>query len=273
MSLQPDTQRKKGYKSTGRRRREDSLFMVRKNKRRRDSLSKRRKLVRQDISSPLIDDSPLSTIYIPDHDVLVSQCCLTATNHSDNDTDIIVRQPYVLHNFNVSCIEQTLWALVNIAGNSPSASDHVLNDGALLPLLCLLWNPSTTKKSIWNIAKWAFLNLCHGKSLPTLYEQHALLLSFSYIRPALPAIRELLLMHDEEVVLYACQILSCITQMVQVKWSKPSLKQMFRVTTILGDIASGDDAQTQVLMNSGALHCLKFLLTQSDKIILELKLV
>jgi hypothetical protein len=71
----------------------------------------------------------------------------------------------------VSCIEQTLWALVNIAGNSPSASDHVLNDGALLPLLCLLWNPSTTKKSIWNIAKWAFLNLCHGKSLPTLYEQ------------------------------------------------------------------------------------------------------
>jgi hypothetical protein len=38
MSLQPDTQRKKGYKSTGRRRREDSLFMVRKNKRRRDSL-------------------------------------------------------------------------------------------------------------------------------------------------------------------------------------------------------------------------------------------
>ncbi|KAK2419037.1 importin subunit alpha-2 [Trifolium repens] len=216
MSLQPDTQRKKGYKSTGRRRREDSLFMVRKNKRRRDSLSKRRKLVRQDISSPLIDDSPLSTIYIPDHDVLVSQ---------------------------------TLWALVNIAGNSPSASDHVLNDGALLPLLCLLWNPSTTKKSIWNIAKWAFLNLCHGKSLPTLYEQHALLLSFSYIRPALPAIRELLLMHDEEVVLYACQILSCITQMVQVKWSKPSLKQMFRVTTILGDIASGDDAQTQVAVS------------------------
>jgi hypothetical protein len=65
MSLQPDTQRKKGYKSTGRRRREDSLFMVRKNKRRRDSLSKRRKLVRQDISSPLIDDSPPSTIYIP----------------------------------------------------------------------------------------------------------------------------------------------------------------------------------------------------------------
>jgi hypothetical protein len=62
--------------------------------------------------------------------------------------------------------------------------------------------------------------------------QHALLLSFSYIRPALPAIRELLLMHDEEVVLYACQILSCITQMVQVKWSKPSLKQMFRVTTV-----------------------------------------
>ncbi|XP_045796689.1 importin subunit alpha-4-like isoform X2 [Trifolium pratense] len=350
MSLQHDTQRKKGYKSTGRRRREDVIFIVRKNKR-QDSLSKRRKLVRQDISSPLIDDSPPSTIYIPNHDVLVSQLqtirTMTLTLLSDNPAaqleattqfgtllskgyipliDKVIRAGVVprfvkfltredmpqlqfmaawtltniaaglsehtrividhgavpllvqlMSSSNDDIKEQTLWALGNIAGDSPSASDHVLNDGALLPLLSLLWNPSTTKKSIWNIAKWAFLNLCRGKSLPTLYEQ---------IRPALPALRELLLMHDEEFVLYACQILSCITQngsseMVQAVVEAnvcprlvelllfPTSKVIVPALQILGDIASGDDAQTQVLINSGALHCLKFLLTQSDKIILE----
>ncbi|CAJ2631731.1 unnamed protein product [Trifolium pratense] len=350
MSLQHDTQRKKGYKSTGRRRREDGIFIVRKNKR-QDSLSKRRKLVRQDISSPLIDDSPPSTIYIPNHDVLVSQQqtirTMTLTLLSDNPAaqleaatqfgtllskgyipliDKVIRAGVVprfvkfltredmpqlqfmaawtltniaaglsehtrividhgavpllvqlMSSSNDDIKEQTLWALGNIAGDSPSASDHVLNDGALLPLLSLLWNPSTTKKSIWNIAKWAFLNLCRGKSLPTLYEQ---------IRPALPALRELLLMHDEEFVLYACQILSCITQngsseMVQAVVEAnvcprlvelllfPTSKVIVPALQILGDIASGDDAQTQVLINSGALHCLKFLLTQSDKIILE----
>ncbi|KAK2364957.1 importin subunit alpha-2 [Trifolium repens] len=246
--------------SIGRRRREDGIFMVRKNKR-QNSLSKRRKLVRQDIYSPMIDDDdddapPTSSIYIPDHDVLVSQLqtipTMTLTLLSDNPaaqleattqfgtllskgyiplidkviragvvprfvkfltredmpqlqfmaawtltnitaglsehTRIVIEHGVVpllvqlmssssddikeqVMSFSVSwhnCIEKPL---CNIAGDSPGASDHVLNDGALLPLLSLLWNPSTPKKSIWNIAKWAFLNLCCGKSLPTLYEQ------------------------------------------------------------------------------------------------------
>jgi hypothetical protein len=56
---------------------------------------------------------------------------------------------------------------------------------------------------------------------------------FRYDRPALPAIRELLLMHHEEVVvLYACQILSCITQNgPSRRWSK-CLSTTCRVTTV-----------------------------------------
>jgi importin subunit alpha-6/7 len=76
-----------------------------------------------------------------------------------------------LHNFNVSCIEQALWALGNIAGNSLTARDLVLNHGALSPLLSLMWNPSSTKKSTWNIATWAFFNFTRGKPLLTLQDQ------------------------------------------------------------------------------------------------------
>jgi importin subunit alpha-6/7 len=76
-----------------------------------------------------------------------------------------------LHNFNVSCIEQALWALGNIAGSSVTAKDLVLKHGALPPLLSLLWNPSTTKKSTWRIAIWAFLNIIPGKLPLTLEDQ------------------------------------------------------------------------------------------------------
>jgi len=51
-----------------------------------------------------------------------------------------------LHNFNVSCIEQALWALGNFASDSVIASDLVLNHGAFPPLLSLLWNPLPKKK-------------------------------------------------------------------------------------------------------------------------------
>jgi importin subunit alpha-6/7 len=76
-----------------------------------------------------------------------------------------------LHNFNVSCIKQALWALSNIAGDSVIASDLVLKHGALPPLLSLLWNPSTTTKSTWRIAIWAFVNIIREKSVLTFEDK------------------------------------------------------------------------------------------------------
>ncbi|AES82496.2 importin subunit alpha [Medicago truncatula] len=172
--------------------------------------------------------------------------------------------------------EQALWALGNIAGNSLTARDLVLNNGALSPLLSLLWNPST-KKSTWRIAIWAFVNIIREKPPLTLEDQ---------ILPALSGLRELLLMPDESVQLYACSILYWLTQdcsdeMVQAIVEGnfcprlvelllyPESKVVVPALQVLGEIASGNDAQTQVLINCGALRCLKDLLTQSDKIILE----
>ncbi|RHN49187.1 hypothetical protein MtrunA17_Chr7g0271831 [Medicago truncatula] len=173
--------------------------------------------------------------------------------------------------------EQALWALGNIAGSSETAKDVVLNHGALPPLLSLLWNPSATEKSTWRIAIWAFANVIPGKLPLTLEDQ---------ILPALPGLRELLLMPDELVLLYACSILYWITRdgsgkMVQAILEGnfcPRLVELLLypksevvVTALhaLGEIACRNDAQTQVLINSGALLCLKDLLTQSDKIILQ----
>ncbi|XP_073224128.1 importin subunit alpha-1b-like isoform X2 [Cicer arietinum] len=211
-------------------------------------------------------------------------------------------------------------ALGSIANDSPSTRDDVLNNGALLPLLSLLLNPSTAKLSMLKNATWTLLKLCRGKPpSPTLIEQ---------IRPTLSVLRELLWMPDEEVVQNACLILSFITHegssetvqavikanicprlvelLLQVLdrlqypvsfflvklntpvggfinvfffcggltkfpfYRFPMSKFIVPALQTLGHIASGDEAQTQILINSGALLCLKLLLTQSDKIILKI---
>ncbi|KAK2364958.1 importin subunit alpha-2 [Trifolium repens] len=136
-----------------------------------------------------------------------------------------------------NCIEKPL---CNIAGDSPGASDHVLNDGALLPLLSLLWNPSTPKKSIWNIAKWAFLNLCCGKSLPTLYEQKLLYYMRARFSPAL------LKMVQAVVEANVCPRLVELLLVPMSKVIVPALQ-------ILGDITSGDDGQTQAVIDANLI--------------------
>lgn len=56
---------------------------------------------------------------------------------------------------------QAVWALGNIAGDSPKSRDIVLNHGGLIPLLAQLNQHS--KLSLLRNATWALLNFCRGK--------------------------------------------------------------------------------------------------------------
>lgn len=64
----------------------------------------------------------------------------------------------------VTLFLQAVWALGNVAGDSPKCRDLVLNHGALMPLLAQLTD--NTKLSMLRNATWTLSNFCRGKPQP-----------------------------------------------------------------------------------------------------------
>ncbi len=84
--------------------------------------------------------------------------------------------------------EQAVWALGNIAGDSPTCRDLVLREGAMQPLLQQLRKGS--KLSMLRRATWTLSNFCRGKPQP----------EFGTVQPALPTLAQLINSPDEEVL-------------------------------------------------------------------------
>ena len=165
--------------------------------------------------------------------------------------------------------EQAVWALGNIAGDSPRCRDLVLSCNALGPLLSQLRDDA--KLSMLRNATWTLSNFCRGKPPP----------AFEQVRPALAALARLIQSTDEEVLTDAAWALSYLSDGTNDKiqhvieagvvrrlvelllHSAPSV--LVPALRTVGNIVTGDDSQTQTVINAGALSCLLILLTSAQK--------
>ncbi|KAE8734114.1 Importin subunit alpha-1b [Hibiscus syriacus] len=162
--------------------------------------------------------------------------------------------------------EQSMRALGNISGDSPTTRDVVLEHGALLPLLAHL--NENAKLSVLRIATWTLSMFLRGKPRP----------SFHQVKPALPTLAHLIHSKDEQVLCDACWALSYLSdgtndeiqavievgvcgRLVELLLH-PSLSVQKPALRTVGNIASGDDVQTQVISHQ-ALPCLLKLLSNN----------
>lgn len=167
--------------------------------------------------------------------------------------------------------EQSAWALGNVAGDSVMCRDLVLGAGAIPAFIELSRTfTSQSRQSTIRNATWTLSNLCRGKPPP----------KFEAVLPALPLLAHLLYSSDSETVCDACWALSFMSDgpnehiaAVLDAGVAPRLVELLgspgNVQTpalrAVGNIVTGDDSQTQMIINLNALPALLWMLDNPKK--------
>lgn len=182
----------------------------------------------------------------------------------------------LLRSTNKDVREQAVWALGNIAGDSPLCRDRVLAAGAMGPLLELIQTNASVKSTLSLVrnATWTLSNMCRGKPQP----------DFQLVQPSLDILNVLINSNDTEILIDSCWALSYlsddngpqnekITAVIRSGVVKrlvellmhPDVKVKTPALRTIGNIVTGDDRQTEAVIRCNVLPCLLSLLGHTKR--------
>jgi len=117
------------------------------------------------------------------------------------EKDVLTDFIKLLASPHIEVVEQVIWGIGNIAGDSPSTRDSVLKSGALQSIVTVL-DQATPGTSFLRNASWALSNLCRGRPQP----------NYNYVRPAIPSLVKVLVENDkEDIITDICWALSYLS--------------------------------------------------------------
>ena len=171
----------------------------------------------------------------------------------------------------IEVVEQVIWGIGNIAGDSPLTRDSVLASGALERIACVL-DQAPAGTSFMRNASWALSNLCRGRPQP----------DYRLVKRAIPTLMKVLVENDkEDIITDICWALSYlsdgvkerITDMLDPKLLGKLIMLMRHENVALaipclrtvGNIVTGDDNETQLAIDANLIPTLAEILSHSKK--------
>lgn len=173
----------------------------------------------------------------------------------------------LLESPNIDVCEQAIWAIGNIAGESAQIRDTVLNTTALTSICKII--AGSPRISLLRNATWTLSNLCRGKPLP----------AFTLVSHSIPVLANLLYCNDDDVLVDATWAISflsdgpneridaIIQSGVVKRLAELLLHPSAQIAALraIGNIATGNDSQTQTLLNTNMLSSIPHLLSHQKK--------
>jgi len=177
----------------------------------------------------------------------------------------------LLESPHIEVIEQVIWGIGNIAGDSPMTRDCVIASGALQRISLILEKASPNTSFLRN-ASWALSNLCRGRPQP----------DYARVKDAVPTLIKVLIENENpDIITDICWALSYLSdgakENIHVMLNDDLVRKLIALMNhqnvaiaipclrTIGNIVTGGDDQTQKCVDFGLVGALSSLLSHPKK--------